>query len=153
MNDVGAEVVLAGAYALFLVAVAGGLDLMARMSHERSHRYRTATFQYHPHLDAWECPEGEQLPRVETDHQRRIARYRARAHVCNGCRVKDECTDSFEGREIALPIDPWPHSDDGRFAPRAFGRAGRARCTDNLRGGGAQRNCPPTCWHSPCPPP
>jgi hypothetical protein len=115
MSDVGAEVVLAGAYALFLVAVAAGLDLMARLSHERSHRYRTAAFQYHLHLDAWECPEGEYLPRVETDHQQRLARYRARAHVCNGCRVKDDCTDSYAGREIALPIDPWPHSDVGRF--------------------------------------
>ena len=115
MSDVGAEVVLAGAYTLFLVAVAAGLDLMARLSHERSHRYRTAAFQYHLHLDAWECPEGEYLPRVETDHQQRLARYRARAHVCNGCRVKDDCTDSYAGREIALPIDPWPHSDVGRF--------------------------------------
>jgi hypothetical protein len=115
MSDVGAEVVLAGAYALFLVAVAAGLDLMARLSHERSHRYRTAAFRYHPHLDAWECPEGEHLPRVETDHRQRVARYRARAHVCNGCAVKDDCTDSFEGREIAQPLDPWPHSDVGRF--------------------------------------
>jgi hypothetical protein len=88
---------------------------MAQVSHRRSQRYRTAGFRFHAHLDAWECPEGEHLHRAETDHQRRVARYRARAHVCNGCRVKGDCTDSFEGREIAQPLDPWPHSDVGRF--------------------------------------
>ena len=115
MSEIEPEVLLAGGYAVFLVAVAVGLDLTARMSHSRSHRYRTAGFSYHPHLDAWECPEGEHLPRVETDHDRRLARYRARAHVCNGCRAKDDCTDSFVGREITQPIDSWPHSDVGRF--------------------------------------
>lgn len=115
MSDPQPEVLLAGGYALFLVAVAAGLDLIARVSHRRALRYRTAGFRYHPHLDAWECPEGEHLPRVETDHDRRIARYRARAHVCNGCHAKEDCTDSALGREIAQPVDPWPHSDVGRF--------------------------------------
>ena len=113
--DLEPEVLLAGGYALFLVVVAVGLDVTARMSASRSARYRTAGFRYDPHHDAWECPEGEYLPRVETDHDRRIARYRARAHVCNGCSAKGDCTDSSLGREIAQPIDPWPHSDVGRF--------------------------------------
>ena len=115
MSELQPEVLLAGGYALFLVVAAAGLDLIARLSHQRSHRYRTAGFRYDAHLDAWECPEGEHLPRVETDHQRRIARYRARAHVCNDCPAKADCTDSSRGREIAQPIDPWPHSDVGRF--------------------------------------
>ncbi|HEY6835668.1 MAG TPA: hypothetical protein VI142_04275 [Gaiellaceae bacterium] len=25
------------------------------------------------------------------------------------------CTDSDEGREIVRPLDPWPHSEAGRF--------------------------------------
>jgi hypothetical protein len=115
MSEVEPEVLLAGGYALFLVAVAVGLDLMAQASHVRSRRYLTAGFHYHAHLDAWECSEGEHLRRVDTDHQQRVARYRARAHVCNGCSAKADCTDSSVGREIADPIDPWPHSDVGRF--------------------------------------
>jgi len=29
--------------------------------------------------------------------------------------MKDSCTDSDEGREIAQALDPWPHSEAGRF--------------------------------------
>jgi hypothetical protein len=35
--------------------------------------------------------------------------------VCNGCPIKERCTDSDEGREVARPVDPWPHSEAGRF--------------------------------------
>ncbi len=42
-------------------------------------------------------------------------RYRAKAHICNGCPRKDACTDSDRGREIVRPHDPWPHSEAGRF--------------------------------------
>ncbi len=42
-------------------------------------------------------------------------RYRARAHVCNSCPSKPSCTDSDRGREIVRPLDPWPHSEAGRF--------------------------------------
>lgn len=115
MTAVGTEALLAAGYALFLLAVAGGLDFMARHSHRRSERYRTAGFTYHHHLDAWECPEGQHLHRVELDHERRLARYRGKAHVCNACPVKDGCTDSDEGRQIARALDPWPHSEAGRF--------------------------------------
>jgi hypothetical protein len=76
---------------------------------------RTSGFTYLEQVDAWECPEGERLHRVETDQRMRLARYRARAHVCNSCRLKEACTDSDSGREIARPLDPWPHSEAGRF--------------------------------------
>ena len=42
-------------------------------------------------------------------------RYRAKAHVCNACPRKDACTDSDRGRGIVRPLDPWPHSEAGRF--------------------------------------
>ena len=109
------EALLASGYAIFLLLVALGLDLMARHSHRRSDRYRTAGFIYHHHLDAWECPEGEHLQRTEVDHELRLARYRARAHVCNACPSKQGCTDSDDGREVARALDPWPHSEAGRF--------------------------------------
>src|SRR6185295_14672136 len=51
----------------------------------------------------------------EFDHEQRLVRYRAKAHICNGCPRKDACTDSDRGREIVRPLDPWPHSEAGRF--------------------------------------
>ena len=129
-----------------------GSTLLARHSHRRSELYRTAGFTYHEHLDAWECPEGERLHRIETDMQQRLARYRARAHVCNACPRKGDCTDSDDGPRghpgarslAALRGRPLPSRDRGRDrrlrdpgdrrrrrAPprgRGPGRAGRPRC-------------------------
>jgi hypothetical protein len=115
VSGIATESLLAAGYALFMVLVALGLDALARHSHRRSELYRTAGFTFHQHLDAWECPEGERLDRIETDVQRRVARYRARAHVCNSCPRKPDCTDSDQGREVTRTVDPWPHSEAGRF--------------------------------------
>lgn len=110
-----AEALLAAGYAIFLLLTATGLDLVARHSHRRSGRYRTAGFSFRPELDLWECPEGQQLHRVETDHRRRLVSYRASPQICNACPAKAECTDSDRGREITQSLDPWPHSEAGRF--------------------------------------
>jgi hypothetical protein len=115
VSEVATESMLAAGYGLFLALCALGLDGLARHSHRRSERYRTGGFTYLGEVDAWECPEGERLHRAETDLRMRLARYRARAHVCNACRLKDACTDSDSGREITQPLDPWPHSEAGRF--------------------------------------
>ncbi len=109
------EVFLAAGYAVFLLCVAGGLDLLARRSHARSERYRTAGFTYHPTHDAWICPEDQVLTRSETDHELRLVRYRGRPQICNHCPAKIDCTDSDEGREVVRAMDPWPHSEAGRF--------------------------------------
>ena len=109
------EVYLAAGYAAFLLCVAVGLDLLARHSHARSLRYRNAGFTYHPTHDAWVCPEDQILSRSETDHERRLVRYRARPQICNHCPAKDDCTDSEHGREVVRAMDPWPHSEAGRF--------------------------------------
>lgn len=115
MSAVAAETLLAAGYGLFLALVALGIDALARRSHRRADLYRTAGFTYHANLDTWECPEGERLHRIETDMQLRIARYRARAHVCNACPRKQDCTDADTGREVTRTLDPWPHSEAGRF--------------------------------------
>jgi hypothetical protein len=112
---VSAETLVAAGYAAFLVLVALGLDRLGRHAHKRSGRYRTQGFTYRPELDLWECPEGEHLRPFAVDHRRRVARYRARPAICNSCPAKDGCTDSDEGREIQRPMDPWPHSEAGRF--------------------------------------
>lgn len=107
--------IVAGGYSLFLTAFALGLDRLGRHAHHRSGRFRTQGFVYHQHLDVWQCPEGEHLRPHGLDHRQRVARYRARASVCNQCAAKGGCTDSDGGREIARPLDPWPHSEAGRF--------------------------------------
>jgi Transposase DDE domain len=109
------EVVLAAAYAAALVTGAFGLEWLSAHTHRRSLRYRTAGFDYDAVHDHWTCPEGQHLWPHEFDQDRRLVRYRAKAHICNGCPRKADCTDSERGREVVRPLDPWPHSEAGRF--------------------------------------
>ena len=109
------EVLLAAAYAGFLTLGAFGLEWLSAHTHRRTLHYRTAGFSYDETHDHWVCPEGEQLWPHEFDRELRLVRYRARAHVCNACPSKNRCTDSDRGREIVRPVDPWPHSEAGRF--------------------------------------
>lgn len=109
------EVILAAGYALLLVGVAAVLEWLARHSHQRSEHYRNSGFRYKRKLDAWECPTGHHLTRVETDFERKIARYRAPAHKCNVCHCKKDCTDSETGRELESRLDAWIQSELHRF--------------------------------------
>jgi hypothetical protein len=109
------EVLLAAGYAGALVVGAFGLEWLSAHTHRRSLRYRTAGFTYDAAQDHWTCPEGQHLWPHDFDHERRLVRYRAKAHICNGCARKQECTDSDRGREVVRPLDPWPHSEAGRF--------------------------------------
>jgi hypothetical protein len=109
------ETLLAAGYAMLLLAVAFGIERMARRSHRRAHAYTTAGFVYYPHLDAWECPTGQHLQAIELDDIRRLARYRASAAACNRCPLKPGCTDSDSGREVTRSLDPWLETEIGRF--------------------------------------
>jgi hypothetical protein len=109
------EVLLAAGYALLLVGVAATLEWLARHSHRRSEHYRNSGFTYKRKLDVWECPTGHHLKRVETDFDRKIARYRAPAHKCNVCHCKKNCTDSENGRELESRLDAWVQSELRRF--------------------------------------
>ena len=109
------EVVLAAVYAGALVLGALLLEWLSAHTHQRALRYRTAGFTYHHEHDHWRCPEGESLWPQEVDEELRLVRYRAKAQVCNRCPLKEACTDSDSGREIVRPLDPWPHSEAGRF--------------------------------------
>jgi len=115
MSAVDPEVWLAFGYALFLVLSALSIEWLSAHTHRRSLRWRTAGFDYDHVHDRWTCPEGQDLWPQEFDHERRLVRYRAKAHICNGCPRKADCTDSDTGREIVKPLDPWPHSEAGRF--------------------------------------
>jgi hypothetical protein len=115
MSPPHAEVLLVGAYALFLLVAGGLLERTAGHVHRRAERWRTGGFTYHHHLDAWQCTQGQHLWPKEVDHELRVIRYRAKAPVCNACPIKQECTDADDGRELTVALDPWPHSEAGRF--------------------------------------
>jgi hypothetical protein len=115
ISGVHIEVILACTYAIFLVAVAFVLELMARHSHKRSESYRKYGFIYFREMDSWECPAGRQLMHIETNYQRRIAYYRAPAHVCNACSLKNNCTDSDGGRLLESRMDSWLESELRQF--------------------------------------
>ncbi len=104
------EPVLATAYAVVLMAIAAGLEWLAKHSHRRADQYHTAGFRFHRDRDIWECPIGIALIRSEIDHDRQIVRYRAPAHTCNSCQIKSRCTHSDQGREIVVSLDPWVQS-------------------------------------------
>jgi hypothetical protein len=110
-----AEALLFAGYGTFLLLAAVALEWLSAHTHRRALRYRTAGFSYDEQLDHWRCPEGQHLWPHEFDAERRLVRYRAKAHICNGCPRKEQCTDSDRGREIVRPLDPWPHSEAGRF--------------------------------------
>jgi hypothetical protein len=113
--SVAPEVLWLAGYACALLVAACALDRLARHSHARSDRYRTAGFRYHPDHDAWVCPQDQMLWPTLYDEQARLMRYRAKPSVCNACPVRASCTSSPHGREITRETEPWPHSEAARF--------------------------------------
>jgi DDE family transposase len=111
INGIHVEVLLASAYALFLCALATFLEVLARKSQLRSQQYHTAGFTFQAHLNTWRCPAGEDLKLTTMDADRRIARYRAPAKSCNSCSLKQNCTNSDDGRELEHQLDSWLQSE------------------------------------------
>jgi len=109
------EVILAAGYAIALIATAGVLEWLSRHANRRSKAFRTNGFEYDKHHDYWVCQQGEQLWPAEFDREKRLVRYRAKSSACRTCAIKHLCTDSDDGREVTRAIDPWPHSEAGRF--------------------------------------
>lgn len=115
LADFHLETLLATGYALLLLVIAAGLEMMGRHSHRRAGEYHNRGFRFHKHADHWECPHGARLERAEIDNELRVIRYRAPAHTCNGCPIKAQCTDSDSGRELSVSLDPWLSTAIGRF--------------------------------------
>lgn len=115
MISVSATTWLVAGYTLALVAIAWCLDATARQVSGRAARWRSGQFRYHAEHDAWVCPQDQWLWPSSFDPKHRVMRYRAKPSVCNSCPVKSDCTSSDHGREISREIDPWPHSEAGRF--------------------------------------
>jgi hypothetical protein len=106
---------LAGGYALVLLLVAYGIDLLARRAHTFNEEHQTSGFTYHEDHDAWLCPEDQWLWPQSFDPDNRVMRYRGSPSICNACPVKDTCTTSSSGREMQRSVDVWPASEAARF--------------------------------------
>ncbi len=115
MTSPATSVWLVAGYALVLVGVAWGFDVMAKHASARAARWRVGRFTYRADHDAWVCRQDHWLWPTSFDPKHRVVRYRAQPVVCNSCPVKATCTTSDHGREISREVDPWPHSDAGRF--------------------------------------
>jgi hypothetical protein len=111
MHGMGINALLGAGYAVFLALVAAALELGARHSHQRTQRIRTVGFSYHSDLDIWKCPTGKHLYRAEVTRDSTVVQYRAEAHHCNRCPIKNRCTDSEEGRVIEVQTDSWLDSE------------------------------------------
>ncbi|MFV0494890.1 hypothetical protein [Mycobacterium sp.] len=109
------SVLLTAGYSLALLAIGWGFDKMAQRASARAAQWRTGQFRYHPDHDAWVCPQDHWMWPTSFDPKHRVMRYRALPVVCNSCPVKSSCTTSDHGREISREVDPWPHSEAGRF--------------------------------------
>ena len=106
---------LAGGYALVLLLVAYGIDLLARRAHTANDQHQVRGFRYHEDHDAWLCPEDQWLWPQSFDPDNRVMRYRGSPSVCNACPVKDTCTSTDDGRELGRAVDAWPASESARF--------------------------------------
>ena len=115
MSGVDVSVWLTAVYAVFLILVAHGFDRLAQVTAHRSDRWRTGGFTYQEDHDAWVCSEDQWLWPMSFDPENRVTRYRAKPTVCNACPVKESCTTSDTGRQMTREVDPWPHSEAGRF--------------------------------------
>lgn len=115
MNVPVVEVWLIAGYGLFLLAVAYGLDHMGHRSAQRSASWRTGNFVYHDDQDAWKCHEDQWLWPASFDPEKRVIRYQGQHAICGRCPAKAECSPSDGPRELTRQVDPWPHSEAGRF--------------------------------------
>jgi hypothetical protein len=115
MQPPSVNVLLVSGYAVVLLLVAWGFDHMGQRSAEKAARWRTGNFVYHSDQDAWRCHQDEWLYPASFDPDKRVIRYAGQHAICGRCPVKDECSPTPGPRELTRAIDPWPHSESGRF--------------------------------------
>ena len=115
LEAIHSEAALALGYALFLLAVSLGIEWFAAVSHRHIRFSQAVGFRYDAGARAWRCSEGTYLWFDRIDHEARLVRYRAEAKHCNRCLVRDLCTDSDEGRELAHSLESWPEWEMAKF--------------------------------------
>lgn len=115
MNAIEPAAWFSAGYAVALLLVAYGIDLLAKRAHAANDVHQNLGFVYHEDHDAWLCPEDQWLWPKSFDPENRVMRYRGSPSVCNSCPVKDTCTSSDDGRELGRRVDSWPSSESARF--------------------------------------
>ncbi|GAA6525054.1 hypothetical protein [Intrasporangium sp. DVR] len=115
MRAPSVTVLLVSGYSAVLLVVAWLFDRMGARSAERSARWRTGNFIYHEDQDAWKCHQDQWLWPASFDPDKRVIRYEGQHAICGRCPVKDDCSPTPGPRELTRQLDPWPHSEAGRF--------------------------------------
>jgi hypothetical protein len=105
-------------YVLVVLAGSKLTELLARAHFERARRLAEGGFRYDPHLDHYDCPQGERLTLHLVDPGQRVAVYRAPASSCAACPLKAACTPHDEGRHVYRPLAVWAETEVGRFHQR-----------------------------------
>jgi hypothetical protein len=112
------EVWLLLGYVFVVLAGASLIELLARVHFERARRLSEGGFRYDPHLDHYNCPQGERLTLHIVDPRQQVAVYRAKASSCNACPLKAGCTPHDEGRHLYRPLAAWAETEVGLFHRR-----------------------------------
>jgi hypothetical protein len=112
------EVWLLLAYVFVVLAGARLIELLARVHFERARRLTERGFRYDPHLDHYNCPQGERLTLHIVDPRQQVAVYRAKASSCAACPLKVGCTPHDQGRHLYRPLAAWAETEVGRFHQR-----------------------------------
>ncbi len=115
MDAPSTSVVLVSLYAACLLVVAVAFDRLGARSALRSAAWRTGNFVYHSDADAWKCHEDQWLWPAAFDPEKRVIRYAGQHAICGRCPAKSECSPTPGPRELTRQVDPWPHSEAGRF--------------------------------------
>jgi transposase len=71
----------------------------------RTPHFGKLAFTYDPARDLYTCPGGTTLPFVRPHRPYRLLLYQADAATCNGCALKERCTESRHGRMISRSYD------------------------------------------------
>ena len=115
MGQPSLEVALVCGYAVALLLIAVAFDRMGARSAQRSAAWRTGNFLYHDDADAWKCHEDQWLWPASFDPDKRVVRYVGQHAICGRGPAKTECSPTPGPRELTRQVDPWPHSEAGRF--------------------------------------
>lgn len=115
MSEISLQAWLFACYSVGLVVVSWLFDVVSRRSAKRSAEWRTGNFVYHEDSGAWKCHEDQWLWPVAFDPDKRVVRYQGQHAICGRCPAKASCSPTPGPRELTRAVDPWPHSETGRF--------------------------------------
>lgn len=82
-------------------------SLHVEKSNEAKYRFHYSKFVYHKEQDVFICPLNKELRYYETFEEQTASGYKTEKRVyrcsdCNGCKFKDNCTQSKEGRSLTV---------------------------------------------------